>query len=402
MVAQAVNNMRPIEIGLFWHSYRSGNLGVGALSIANAHLIREAAAELGIPVTLTIFGMRENNPDYPVGEAITNIDLDFAYILSPAGLLRDVKALDLAIDIGAGDSFADIYSTKRVIMVVLTKLAARLRHIPLILAPQTIGPFNQPFWKKMAARSLGWAETILTRDTRSTEAARALAPGAHIVEAVDVAFALPFERRPSTASNLQIGLNVSGLLWSGGPNGDNAFGLGYDYRDLVRGFIRHAEALGATVHLIPHVIAPHLPRDDDTTAIDAVAAEFPSAVRVTPFSSPIAAKSYISSLDFLAAARMHAAIAALSSGVPVLPISYSRKFEGLFGTLGYDWLVPHKGMNTEEALKLADRALANRAAMKADVDKANSRVKERLDRYRAILKTTLAAAADTRKAESRR
>ena len=33
---------------------------------------------------------------------------------------------------------------------------------------------------------------------------------------------------------------------------------------------------------------------------------------------------------------MHATIAALSSGVPVIPIAYSRKFKGLFENCQYD------------------------------------------------------------------
>jgi polysaccharide pyruvyl transferase WcaK-like protein len=57
------------------------------------------------------------------------------------------------------------------------------------------------------------------------------------------------------------------------------------------------------------------------------------------FSNPIEAKSFISGLDFFTGARMHACIAAFSSGVAVCPMAYSRKFNGLFvDTLKYQWL----------------------------------------------------------------
>ena len=44
-------------------------------------------------------------------------------------------------------------------------------------------------------------------------------------------------------------------------------------------------------------------------------------------------------MNFFVGARMHACIAAFSSGVPTVPMAYSRKFTGLFTeTLGYNCL----------------------------------------------------------------
>lgn len=37
-----------MKFGLLWHSFSSGNLGVGALSISNMLLIDEAARKCGI------------------------------------------------------------------------------------------------------------------------------------------------------------------------------------------------------------------------------------------------------------------------------------------------------------------------------------------------------------------
>ena len=49
---------------------------------------------------------------------------------------------------------------------------------------------------------------------------------------------------------------------------------------------------------------------------------------------------------------MHSTIAAFSSGVVTIPISYSRKFEGLFGSLNYPYVVNAKECNTKTAFKL--------------------------------------------------
>ena len=65
-------------------------------------------------------------------------------------------------------------------------------------------------------------------------------------------------------------------------------------------------------------------------------ARYPRAIVAPAFRTPVEAKSYIAGMDFFAGARMHACIAAVSSGVPVYPLAYSRKFNGLFvETLGY-------------------------------------------------------------------
>src|SRR3546814_15541517 len=70
------------------------------------------------------------------------------------------------------------------------------------------------------------------------------------------------------------------------------------------------------VHLISHATSNRDVRDDDGQAADRFAAEFPGTIRVPDFAGPCEAKSYISSLDYLVAGRMHACIAAFSSGTP--------------------------------------------------------------------------------------
>lgn len=69
------------------------------------------------------------------------------------------------------------------------------------------------------------------------------------------------------------------------------------------------------------------------------------------FSNPIEAKSFISSMDIFIGARMHATIAAFSSGVATIPTAYSRKFAGLYETLDYKYVVDLTRDNTSEALQ---------------------------------------------------
>ena len=55
-------------------------------------------------------------------------------------------------------------------------------------------------------------------------------------------------------------------------------------------------------------------REDDFAANAVLAEEFPKLVTAPRFATPSEAKSYIAGLDFFMGARMHACIAAFSSG----------------------------------------------------------------------------------------
>ena len=191
----------------------------------------------------------------------------------------------------------------------------------------------------------------------------------------------------------RVGINASGLLFNGGYGGGNDYGLDVDYAALTRAMIAAFQAEGATVELITHVNAPHIPRDDDGAVADRLSQEFPGVIRVPDFPSPSTAKSHISGLDFLVAGRMHACIAAFSSGVPVVPVAYSRKFSGLFeGVLGYRHQVPVKGLSTDQALAYALGKFRERDALAAEIARANEGVRARLDRYTALLTEVFAKA----------
>src|SRR3546814_10027971 len=81
---------------------------------------------------------------------------------------------------------------------------------------------------------------------------------------------------------------------------------------------------------------------------------------------------------------MHACIAAFSSGTPVMPVAYSRKFSGLFGTLGYDFLLPVRGMDTQAALDFLMEGLGKREMMRMAIMARMKRIDALLDNYRGV------------------
>ncbi|WP_419815079.1 polysaccharide pyruvyl transferase family protein [Glacieibacterium sp.] len=386
---------KPFRIGLAWHSTRSSNLGVGALTVGNMALASAAAMRVGLDAQFVVFSPRETGPPY-VEDVETRV-IDGRYMTSRKGFLADVGNLDIMLDIGAGDSFTDIYPRKRFLYLWGTKALTVARSVPLIFSPQTIGPFTKVFETRLAAWALNRAAAVFARDPLSFAALKDLAPRAPGFQVIDVAFALPFTAQPKAEEKVRVGLNISGLLYNRGYSGGNEFGIEVDYRALNHLLIERFAAMpGVEVHLVGHVFAPNQPRDDDGATADALAAQYPGLVRAPHFTTPGEAKSYISGLDFLVGGRMHATIAAYSSGVPVVPISYSRKFEGLFGGLGYKWLVPVRGLSTEAAADYVIDAFERRAELATDIGKGLKVVEQGLETYIAELAMHFAAAAARR------
>ena len=394
--ADAAEKIRPIRIGLLWHSLSSGNLGVGALTLANMALATQVAQDMGLSPQFLVMSMRDGHVVPICGPDVALCGIDTRQLFSPDGFWRAVGGIDCVLDIGAGDSFADIYGPKRFLFLWLTKMIAIARRKPLLLSPQTIGPFTRPIYRWLGAIAMRHATGVVARDEMSRQVASEMAPSAQVTLAVDVAFVLPFTRPGKGARSdgalLRVGVNASGLLFHEAETGRNRFGLSYDYAAFTRKLIAALLARGAEVHLVPHATSPIDPTDDDGRLADRLASEFPGVVRVTGFPGPIEAKSYIAGLEFLVAGRMHACIGAYSAGVPVVPVAYSRKFSGLFGMLHHDIMVPVSGMDEDMAVAYVLNALDRRDAIASSQRGGMARIDAKLDVYRDELRRTFALA----------
>ncbi len=383
-----------ITIGLLWHSLNSGNLGVGALTVANWAIARQVAESVGLAPRFVIMAARDAEPpsiDLPDTRVVP---IDWRALAPGGALWRAMADVDCVLDIGAGDSFTDIYGPRRFTFLLLSKLIAIARGKPLIFSPQTIGPFTRPGYKAAAAYAMRRAHAVFARDELSRTVAATIAPDARVRLAIDVAFELPFDDRSHLrgGTRLRVGVNASGLLWAEAERGSNRFGLSYDYAVFIRRLLAALTTRGdVEVHLVPHATSSRDPADDDGALGDRLAAEFPRTIRAANFATPSAAKSYISGLDLLVAGRMHACIGAFSAGVPVVPVAYSRKFDGLFALLGYDRMVPVAGLDEDGAVALVLDALADRVVLAAAEAAGMTRVEALLADYRAALRNMFLA-----------
>ena len=387
---------RPLRICLIMHSTRSDNLGVGALSVSEIEILRDIGRDIGRQIEITTLDWKDARDPYVSGPDIELIDLDGAMMRSPRGYFAIARRSDLVIDIGAGDSFADIYGARRLKRLFWLKYLTHLAGTPLVMAPQTVGPFTKGWSKTLARLSMRLCKLVASRDQMSTNAARALGCSG-VIEASDVALRLPYDPPALRAEGgpVKVGINVSGLLMGGGYTGKNEFGLTMDYPGLIRELITYFQSHpdGCEVHLVAHVIVRSGRRsgEDDYSPSETLAKEFPGTVLAPAFASPSQAKTYIAGLDFFMGARMHACIAAFSSGVPVIPMAYSRKFEGLFGSLGYVRTVDCTAESAEVIRAKIIAGFEDREAVRTEAQAALARGRAKLGVYEAALKDVILA-----------
>lgn len=388
--------MKLITVGLLWHSIDSPNLGVSALTHAQMHLVDQAAQRAGVEARYVLIGWVRPGDGAADARVIGTCQVTGRRLLGiDDELRRAFDACDLVLDIGEGDSFADIYGWKRLLYLTGTKVLAARKGRALVMSPQTIGPFRNPLAARLGDYAMRKALAVCSRDALSTAYLNSRNIGRPVHEAIDVAFALPFEPREREKGRLRVGVNVSGLLWAGGYTGANQFGLKFDYRstmlELVDRLLSHE---GVEVVLVPHVVVSERREEDDMHASRELQALRPQLSIAGPFASPMEAKSYISGLDFFTGARMHACIGAFSAGVPCVPMAYSRKFTGLFNTLEYLHVADCTAESAEAVIERIIGGFNVREALAAQVMHGNRIAADRLDGYCNVLQRLIEGRAN--------
>lgn len=393
------------QIAIVWANPYNKNLGVGALAYSSLAIFHDIIKEKNVDAEISFLGSSKWETDSVVigGEKMTFhniVGLDYLnwksfvkMLLRPKRYrLNKVLGLDYIFDMSEGDSFTDIYGDFRFYRIFNSKKVFSMLGKPQVLLPQTIGPFNNPEKEKAAVDLMRKINKVISRDQKSYKYTEQFLPKENIAEMIDVAFYMPFEHKVFDNGKINIGINVSGLLWNGGYTGKNQFNLKTDYKELIRktlGFFSAQE--NVQIHLVPHVIPIDSPVEDDYTASEELKKEFPQVLVAPRFDSPIDAKTYISGLDFFTGARMHACIAAFSAGVPVFPMAYSRKFNGLFGdTLAYQWMGDCVNEATSDVFNRMVEGFEKRELLKSQIALSNDTiVKPRLKQLKELLAQSL-------------
>ena len=298
-----------------------------------------------------------------------------------------VLRADAVLDVSGGDSFADIYGRARFQTVALPKILAARAGRPLLLLPQTYGPFTDTTLRRRAAAIVQGAHAAWARDEDSYASLRDLLgerfdPSRHR-QGVDMAFALP-SVAPAPSAEVEAleallcggepvaGLNVSGLLWND-EQARQRYGLSCDYRSVMLALTRRLLADGARVLLVPHVLGPQGPVESDIGGCLGLLRSLDESERrrVTTAPSGLDAgetKWVISRTQWFCGARMHSTIAGLSSSVPTAAIAYSGKFRGVFATCGQqDRVADARSLGDDAMVEMLSRAWDERDRVAAEL-----------------------------------
>jgi colanic acid/amylovoran biosynthesis protein len=402
MEAFMTSQDRRLSIGLLWHSLRCFNLGNGALTLSHIRILNQAAKAAKRPISIRVMEDGGELRYPPTDDNVTEEALEEAHkrILPNTQLWRAISDCDIVFDVGNGDLFSDLYGLDYFFLVTGQRIAALAQNVPLVLSPQTIGPFRQPHLKSLAGELSRQCEKVFARDAESLLLLNELGvTGAQ--QCVDVAFRLPFEHRePTPRRRIHFGFNVSGLLYDDATSKQFGFGLKADYPTVVRKLIATIKKRAdISLILVPHVVGPAA--NSDVTVCRQLAREFD--LQMAPeFNSPIEAKSFIARLDVLVASRMHATIAAVSSGVPVVPLAYSRKFSGVLRSVDYPLVGDLLSEDLDDVIQSVEHALTRLDELRAAAENSNAVAQRKLDEYQAYLTELLIAPPQGRSVQTSR
>jgi len=279
------------------------------------------------------------------------------YLIAKSAVLNDLHESDMIVSIAGGDSFSDIYGLRRLVDVSLPQFMAILLRRPLVLLPQTIGPFQSSLARGLAQIILKQAARIYCRDRESVKVAERMLGGVKPPKKVQFCYDVAFVMEPVAPARLDVaglslderadselvGLNVSGLLYRGGYKQNDVFGFRNRYVDETHRIVEELVVRkNVRVLLVPHTLGTGT--ESDSNVCEALYQEFkdryPGRIGVIRGSyAPWEMKYIIGRCGFFIGGRMHACIAALSQGVPAIAFAYSRKFSGVLATLGVEGLV---------------------------------------------------------------
>lgn len=348
-----------MKIALIGFEFESSNKGCEALTYSFLPILNSIVPKNSEIIVINIHDTMGKVPLLYNNLKFKSVHIKLKDIKSILKVKRELKKCDIAFDITHGDSFSDIYGKRWIIQTNLIKQIAINQNVPLILLPQTYGPFNNKIFEIWAKKILSNSYAIYSRDNLSTNFLKKILPSKYCSKVstyTDLAFALPYDKHAYNLNSKKkkIGINVSGLLWNDCVN-TNKFKLTVNYRDYC---IKLIKALlldkRYEIYLVPHVICDEREGnnyfENDTTACKEIKKMFPKCNIINKFDSASDAKSFISNLDCLVAARMHASIAAFSSNCASIPFAYSRKFAGIYNSLGYNYLIDGRKDTTKEAI----------------------------------------------------
>jgi len=229
-------------------------------------------------------------------------------------------------------------------------LASKLWRKPFLAWTQSYGPFSTPLTRFLAKLDLGSQPLVFCRGEDCRAAVKGLLPQKSAESFPDVAVALDYSREwgekyihskfGKVDFQRLITVSPSAVIHSKTSTSTG----GSTHVIQVANLCRYLIERGYYVLLVPHTYRPnrHDPRICDYGVATLVMKELHNVDRIGLVEddlSPIDLKSMISTAHIHVGARYHSIVAALSSGVPCISLSWHPKYKDLMRMYGVECFV---------------------------------------------------------------
>jgi len=254
-----------------------------------------------------------------------------------SGLLYELSSSDVIINFNYGDLFTDCYYGRKIwYLMVISNILLILAKKPLIVFPQSIGPFHGVLNKFIATKLLKSSKVIMPREEYSKKIlinVLGIDPG-KILLTPDIAFLLKAVSRSrikeilkSENVSVDVPKPVVGFVF-------NPYLKEIVLKNLIDIITFVESTLNGTVILIPHTVSQNETYDGGkyNCLVGRLLQDYgcDNVFSLTREYSASELKGLIGFCDAIITFPTHAAIAALSIGVPTIALAYSHKTTGIF------------------------------------------------------------------------
>jgi len=293
---------------------------------------------------------------------------------------------DLFVDV-SGDCFNDDWGIRHLLFYLSSLLDGLILKKSLVFYGESIGPFTTLIGKYLARYMLRRAKLIMVREEISRDILQKL--GIRAILTGEPAFALEsllnaeMEKQISdfrgTGKLVGISLAQQAILISSRQSNSKKQKNLNSYIDTMTQTVNYLiEEKGAKVVLVPHVCGPGIA--DDRIIQSKVLAKIKNKEKVLNITEDYEAeelKGIIGRCWMFIGTRMHANVAALSSGVPTIAIRCEHKAQGIMRQAGLErYVVDIYAMNFGEMVSKIDEIWAKREQISQELQNRMKVVKK--------------------------
>ncbi len=313
-----------------------------------------------------------------------------AYTFNPARRRAVQALLDAGMVITISGEMLNEVFRKLLPFILCTYWIAQRLGKPMIVFPQSIGPFTIPWLTRLTSAVLRGCDLVMARDEPSFAEARRLGVPAERLHFVpDVAIRQPMASPARAAALLAeagvdvharplIGLTVSDFLDSSASAGERP------YLDALARLCEYlAGERGVQLVFLTANRALYGEEQDDAPVAERLYNILSEearvrVVRTQRLYSAREFKAMAAHLDVFITTRMHAGIMATMAGAPTIALGTQRKLEGYMALIGQaEYAVPVKEATYERLRALVEQALSDGPSIRTRLAAARSELEPR-------------------------